>query len=140
VMLQGVSDDLDILLARLNGGHPVTESTNKLSQNEGALQHGNSTALEEKGISIGAANCDKVRMQTKKVFRKELSQTLTGAINRVFSDYIVRPYQQVCDEYTERSQMEQHLFFERVDMVIKTSAGPSADQSNLLTLLRHKIW
>ena len=59
----------------------------------------------------------------KRVLRKELAPTVTGAVGRVFTDYIVRPYQQVCDEYVERSQMEQQLLFERVDMAIKSTAN-----------------
>ena len=54
-------------------------------------------------VNAGGSDIDKVRKHVKRVLRKELAPTVTGAVGRVFADYIVRPYQQVCDEYVERS-------------------------------------
>jgi len=70
---------------------------------------------------IGSSNSQKVREQVKSVFEGELSETVTQSVNRVLTDYIVKPYEQICEDYIERSQLEQHIFFDRVDMLIKTT-------------------
>ncbi len=45
-----------------------------------------------KSIIIGANNTDKVREHTQKVFENDLSQMMSETVNRVLSDYVVRPY------------------------------------------------
>jgi pyruvate carboxylase len=62
-----------------------------------------------------------VREHARRIFKGELEQTLTEAVNRVLTDYVVRPYQQVCEDYADKSHMETQLFFDRVQNVIKTT-------------------
>ena len=49
---------------------------------------------------------DKVREQTRRVFENELSQTLSETFNKVLGEYVAKPYQQVWDDYVEKSQLE----------------------------------
>ena len=42
-------------------------------------------------------------------------------MGRVLNEYIARPYNAVWDDYLDKSQMEAHLFNERVDAVIKAT-------------------
>ena len=76
-------------------------------------------------MTIGAENLEKVREHSRRVFEKQLTSTITDSVSRVLTDYITRPYQQVCDDYIDRNQMETHLFNERIDMAIKTTAEPN---------------
>ena len=53
------------------------------------------TAAEEestKSVGIGASNSDKVRDHSQKLFENDLSQVMSETVNRVLSDYVVRPY------------------------------------------------
>ena len=105
-LLQGFSDDLDGLFAKYLGqatgeqknlndqAATAAEKSAKTSTVDTVLQSGSPLS------TIGTRNTEKVKEQTRQVFEGELAQTLQASLNRVLSEYVVAPYQQVCEDYT----------------------------------------
>lgn len=102
-LLQGFSDELDSLFAKYQTSSALADTTKTAnSQQDAGAKIVTTETKEGSEWSIGAANTEQVREHAKQVFENELSQTLSLSLNRVFTDYVVRPYQNVCDDYVEK--------------------------------------
>ena len=130
MILQSFSDDLDSLFSRYQPATTASEAT--IDKEVAAAQPETMTITTTAETpttttqslivgGIGAENTEKVREHASRIFKGEMEQTLTEAVNRVLTDYVARPYQQVCEDYADKSHMETQLFLDRVENVIKTT-------------------
>ena len=98
-MLKSFASELDALIAKYDHDDGI------VGQSEAETQ-------------VTQATCEKVKSNAKFVFENEMSSTLRQGMGRALNEFIVTPYQCVCEDFIERSNIEEDLCNERVERAI----------------------